>query len=65
MHKAFPRPPPPHTHTHTRWFDPKAVFELWDMLAPAIGTMTNAAAAYETLGWLALFAPTHSICRCV
>jgi hypothetical protein len=48
----------------TRYFEPAALFEVWSLLQPSIsGVGTSLGDAYEALGWLALFAPTHNICR--
>ena len=49
------------THSHT-----EALGEVWAALAPAVSAVgSRPAEAYEALGYLQLFAPTHNICAWV
>jgi len=51
--------------TARRWFEPEAAFEVWRLLSPAVAGVAHALPdAYEAAGWVALFTPTHNICRC-
>ncbi|KAG2431096.1 hypothetical protein HXX76_009627 [Chlamydomonas incerta] len=48
-----------------RYFPPEALGEVWAALAPAVSAVgARPAEAYEALGYLQLFAPTHNICAC-
>ncbi|KAG2489806.1 hypothetical protein HYH03_011755 [Edaphochlamys debaryana] len=48
-----------------RHFEPAALGEVWAELAPAVlAAGHRPAEAYEALGYLQLFAPTHSLCAC-
>ncbi|KAJ9512829.1 hypothetical protein QJQ45_029019, partial [Haematococcus lacustris] len=47
-----------------RYFPPEGLLQVWARLQPAIAQVsTDTSVAHEALGWLALFAPTHNVCR--
>lgn len=54
-----------------RFFPPSAAGEVWSLLRPALldtgphnNALAGSTAAYEALGWMLLFFPTHVICKC-
>ncbi len=51
-------------HCPRRYFDASAVVELWELLRPAVLSVSHTPAeAFQALGWFALFAPTNQINR--
>jgi hypothetical protein len=48
-----------------RFFGPGAVEEVWREMEPGLRAAGGASARFEALAWLALFLPTHDICKWV